>query len=110
MSILAGGWDESYVPDKLILANDLAGTAHQMANSAGLFRSSFAAYLIEVACDITLNVLHNALLRPVSRIFIACNVFRANANPDLCHRRVALLCRRATGHRCRCGPRDLVGG
>ncbi len=57
VSILAGGWGESYVPDKLLLANDLAGTAHQMASSVGLFRSSFAAYLVEVACDITLNVL-----------------------------------------------------
>ncbi|MBB5061320.1 hypothetical protein HDF16_006056 [Granulicella aggregans] len=67
VSIVAGGWGESYVPDKLFLANDLAGTAHEMANSVGLFRSSFAAYLIEVACDITLNVLLYALLRPVSR-------------------------------------------
>ena len=67
VSIIAGGWGESYVPDKLILANDLPGTAHQMAISVGLFRSSFAAYLIEVACDITLNVLLYALLRPVSR-------------------------------------------
>ena len=67
VSIVAGGWGESYVPDKLLLANDLAGTAHQMASSVGLFRSSFAAYLVEVACDITLNVLLYALLRPVSR-------------------------------------------
>jgi len=38
-----------------------------VASSVGLFRSSFAAYLIEAACDITLNVLLYALLRPVSR-------------------------------------------
>ncbi len=67
VSIVAGGWGESYVPDKLLLANDLAGTAHQMASSVGRFRSSFAAYPVEVACDITLNVLLYALLRPVSR-------------------------------------------
>ena len=67
VSVVAGGWGESYVPDKLLLANDLAGTAHQMASHVGLFRSSFAAYLVEVACDITLNVLLYALLRPVSR-------------------------------------------
>ena len=67
VSIVAGGWGESYVPDKLLLAKDLAGTAHQMASSVVLFRSSFAAYLVEVACDITLNVLLYALLRPVSR-------------------------------------------
>jgi hypothetical protein len=38
-----------------------------MASSVGIFRSSFAAYLVEAACDITLNVLFYALLRPVSR-------------------------------------------
>ena len=67
VSIVAGGWGESYVPNTLLLANDLAGTAHKMAGSVELFRSSFTAYLIEVTCDITLNVLLYALLRPVSR-------------------------------------------
>jgi hypothetical protein len=67
VSIVAGGWGESYVPNTLLLANDLAGTAHRMTISVGLFRSSFAAYLVEVVCDITLNVLLYALLRPVSR-------------------------------------------
>jgi hypothetical protein len=33
----------------------------------GIFRASFATYLIEATCDITLNVLLYALLRPVSR-------------------------------------------
>jgi hypothetical protein len=63
----AGGWGESHVPNTLLLAKDLAGTAQRVASSVGLFRSSFAAYLIEAACDITLNVLLYALLRPVSR-------------------------------------------
>ena len=67
ITIVAGGWGESYVPGKLLIANDLAGTAKQMAGSVGLFRSSFAAYLVEAACDISLNVLLYALLRPVSR-------------------------------------------
>jgi hypothetical protein len=67
ITIVAGGWGESHVPDTLLIANDLAGTAHRVASSVGLFRSSFAAYLIEAACDITLNVLLYALLRPVSR-------------------------------------------
>ena len=44
----------------------LAGTAQRVASSAGIFRASFAAYLIEAACDITLNVLLYALLRPLS--------------------------------------------
>ena len=67
ISMVAGAWGESHVPDTLLIANDLAGTAQRMASSVGLFRSSFASYLIEAACDITLNVLLYALLRPVSR-------------------------------------------
>jgi hypothetical protein len=55
------------VPNTLLIANDLAATAQRVASSVGLFRSSFAAYLVEAACDITLNVLLYALLRPVSR-------------------------------------------
>jgi hypothetical protein len=67
ISLVAGGWGESHVPNTLLIANDLAATAHQMAGSVGIFRSSFAAYLVEATCDITLNVLLYALLRPVSR-------------------------------------------
>lgn len=67
ISIVAGAWGESHVPNTLLIANDLAGTAQRMASSVGLFRASFAAYLIEAACDITLNVLLYSLLRPVSR-------------------------------------------
>ena len=67
ITIFAGGWGESHVPGTLLLSNDLAGTAQKVASSVGLFRSSFAAYLVEAACDITLNVLLYALLRPVSR-------------------------------------------
>jgi len=67
VSLVAGGFGESYVPQTLHIANDVAGTAHRMAASAGLFRASFAAYLVEAACDLTLTVLLYALLRPVSR-------------------------------------------
>ena len=67
ISIVAGGYGESYVPNQLLLANDLAGTAHRVGSSVGVFRASFAAYLLEATCDITLNVLLYALLRPVSR-------------------------------------------
>jgi len=67
ITIVAGGWGESHVPNTLLIANDLVGTAQRVSSSVGLFRFSFAAYLIEAACDITLNVLLYALLRPVSR-------------------------------------------
>jgi hypothetical protein len=67
VSLVAGGFGESHVPQTLLIANDLAGTAHKVAASAGLFRASFAAYLVEATCDLTLTVLLYALLRPVSR-------------------------------------------
>ena len=67
ITIIAGGWGEAYVPNTLLLAGDAVGTAHKVASSVGLFRASFAAYLLESVCDITLNVLLYALLRPVSR-------------------------------------------
>jgi hypothetical protein len=49
------------VPNTLLIANDLAGTAHRVASSVGIFRASFAAYLIEATCDITLD---GAILLP----------------------------------------------
>lgn len=69
LTIIAGGWGESQVPSTLLIANDVAGTAQRVAQSLGLFRASFIAYLVEACCDITLNVLLYALLRPVSRQF-----------------------------------------
>ena len=47
VSIPAGGFGESYVPGKLMVASDIAETARRMAASLGLFRASFASYLIE---------------------------------------------------------------
>jgi len=62
-----GGFGESQVPQSLLIASDLAGTAHKVAASVGLFRASFAAYLVEASCDRTLTVLLYALLRPVNQ-------------------------------------------
>ena len=67
VSLVAGGFGESYVPQRLLMANDVAATAHNLAASVGLFRVSFAAYLLEAACDLMLTVLLYVLLRPVSR-------------------------------------------
>jgi hypothetical protein len=67
VSLVAGGFGETHVPQSLRIAGDLAGTAHKMAVSVGMFRASFAAYLLEASCDLTLTVLLYALLRPVSR-------------------------------------------
>ena len=51
VTIVTGGWGESHVPNTLLIANDVAGTAQRVAASLGLFRASFAAYLIEAACE-----------------------------------------------------------
>ena len=67
ISLLAGGFGESYVPAKLLAATDIAETARRVASSLGLIRASFAAYLLEAACDLTLTAIFYALLRPVSR-------------------------------------------
>ncbi len=67
ITIISAGWGEAHVPNVLLLADDVAGTAHKVAGSVGLFRASFVAYLLEATCDIIINVLFYALLRPVSR-------------------------------------------
>jgi len=75
ISLVAGGFGESYVPAKLLSATDIAETAHRVASSLGLIRASFAAYLLEAACDLTLTAIFYVLLRPVSRplsVIVAC--------------------------------------
>jgi len=75
ISVIAGGYGESYIPAKLLAPNDIAETARRVASSLGLLRTSFAAYLIEAACDLTLTAIFYALLRPVSRplsLIVAC--------------------------------------
>lgn len=67
ISLIAGAFGESHVPSTLLAAKDMTETARRMASSVGLFRASFAAYLVEAMCDLTLTVLLYALLRPVSR-------------------------------------------
>jgi hypothetical protein len=67
VSLIAGGFGESFVPAKLIASGDTAETARRVGASIGLFHAGFAAYLIEAACDLTLTAIFYALLRPVSR-------------------------------------------
>jgi hypothetical protein len=111
VSLVAGGWGESHVPNTLLIANDLAGTARQMASSTGIFRSSFAAYLIEAASDITLNVLLHALLRPVSRnLALLAMCFGLIGTAIFAAGEMLYFARCATGGGCRCRPRHFAGG
>lgn len=64
ISIFAGGYAELYVPGKLLVPSDPAATARNVADSAQLFRSSFAFYLVEAVCDITIALVLYLLLRP----------------------------------------------
>jgi hypothetical protein len=67
ISIVAGAFAEVYVPGRLLVPSDPTATAQNMADSAVLFRSSFAAYLLEAICDISLALTLYFLLRPVSQ-------------------------------------------
>jgi hypothetical protein len=67
ITIAAGGFGEGYAPGVLISANDAAATVANLKANAFLYRLSFAAYLIEALCDITIAVIFYILLRPVSR-------------------------------------------
>jgi len=67
ISLLAGGFGESFVPGKLIAAGDFHETSLRVAASLGLFRAGFVAYLIEAACDLFLTAIFYLMLLPVSR-------------------------------------------
>jgi hypothetical protein len=67
LSIVFGTWGEAYVPSKLIVADDAGATARNILASPLLFRTGFAAYLVEAVCDVTLALVFYVLLRPVNR-------------------------------------------
>lgn len=69
ITVLAGGFGEMYVPSQLIVGSDAAATAANLRESQPLFRSGFAAYLVEAGCDIALTWIFFILLRPVHRDF-----------------------------------------
>ena len=66
VSIAAGGFGEGYAPGVLI-GDDAAATVANLQAHDTLYRLSFAAYLIEAMCDITIALIFYVLLRPVSR-------------------------------------------
>lgn len=67
LSIVFGGLGEAYLPNQILVRGDAAATAANILNHPTLFRLTFAAYLVEGICDITLAFLFYALLRPVNR-------------------------------------------
>jgi Domain of unknown function (DUF4386) len=75
ISALAGGFGEFFVPFQLIVSNDATATANNIMASEALFRMSFAAYLVEAVCDISLTLILYVLLRPVNRDLALLAVF-----------------------------------
>ncbi|MBI2969668.1 MAG: DUF4386 domain-containing protein [Gammaproteobacteria bacterium] len=67
LSILAGGFGEFYVPNKLVVSGDGAATASNFIAHESLFRLGFASYLVEALCDISLSLIFYVLLRPVHK-------------------------------------------
>ena len=67
LSIVFGTWGEAYVPSRLIVSGDAAATAHRILSSPILFRTGFAAYLVEAVCDVGLALAFYVLLRPVDK-------------------------------------------
>jgi len=67
LSVVTGGFGESYVPSRLIVSSDAAATALNFAAHKALFRWGFVGYLVEAMCDIALSLIFYVLLRPVRR-------------------------------------------
>jgi hypothetical protein len=65
VSIVAGGFGESYAPATLIVPGNATATAHNIVTSDLFYRLGFLAYLAEAACDVALAFLLYVLLRPV---------------------------------------------
>jgi hypothetical protein len=67
LSIVFGFLGEMYLPGKIIVAGDAAATAANIVGHPVLFRLTFASYLVEGICDVTLLVFFYILLKPVDR-------------------------------------------
>jgi hypothetical protein len=65
VSIVAGGFGESYAPTTLIVPGNATATAHNIVTSDLFYRLGFLAYLSEAVCDVALAFLLYVLLRPV---------------------------------------------
>lgn len=65
--IVAAGFAEAYVRDRLIVGGDPAASIRNIAASPGLWRVSIALELAVVVCALVLAVIEYRLLEPVDR-------------------------------------------
>ena len=67
VSLIAGGFGEAYVPNRILVAGDAAATAANLTSLDSLLRWGFVGYLFEGMADVGLAWLFYVLLRPVNR-------------------------------------------
>ncbi len=65
--IVAGGFAELFVRDKLIVSRDATATANNIMASESLWRIAFVATLVMLGCAVALTLIFYLLLRPVNR-------------------------------------------
>jgi hypothetical protein len=67
VAMLTGMFAQGFVSARLVVDADAAATATNILTHRGLFQLGFAAYLIEMACQIAMTALFYDLLKPVGR-------------------------------------------
>jgi len=65
--IVAGGFSELFVRDKLIVSRDAATTASNIMAHESLWRVAFVATLVMLVCAVILTMIFYVLLSPVNR-------------------------------------------
>lgn len=75
LTTVGGVVAEGFIAGSLIVAGDAAATATNILNNETLYRTAFAIYLVEMACQTAMTVLFYDLLKPVSRTLAGLSLF-----------------------------------